>query len=71
MKSSALWLRGPKKVKNNFNIDATWYCVKWVGYHQSENTWEPIEYLANAPEKIKEFEESKLKKKKTSNKAGS
>jgi len=33
------------------------YLVKWVGYPNSENTWEPVANLQNAREKVLEFEE--------------
>ena len=32
------------------------YLVKWLGYPNSENTWEPIENLSNADTKVQEFE---------------
>ena len=32
------------------------YLVKWLGYPNSENTWEPEENLSNASIKIQEFE---------------
>jgi len=34
----------------------TQYLVKWLGYPLHDATWEPIEHLVNAGEKIKEFE---------------
>ena len=33
------------------------YLVHWAGYHPSEATWEPWEYVQNAPVKIQEFHE--------------
>jgi hypothetical protein len=33
------------------------YLVKWLSYPDSENSWEPLEHLANAQEKLQEFEE--------------
>ena len=32
------------------------YYVKWVGYSDAENTWEPVENLGNSTELIEEFE---------------
>jgi hypothetical protein len=31
------------------------YLVKWKGYSQEENTWEPLRHLSNCPEKIAQF----------------
>src|SRR6185369_5885441 len=32
------------------------YLVKWLGYPLHDATWEPVEHLVNANEKVKEFE---------------
>ena len=32
------------------------YYVKWVGWESDTNTWEPIEHLADCPDKLAEFE---------------
>ena len=32
------------------------YLVRWKGYGAHEDTWEPASHLANAKEKIAEFE---------------
>jgi hypothetical protein len=32
------------------------FLVKWLGYPNSENTWEPLENLSNAVTKVQEFE---------------
>ena len=32
------------------------YLVKWVRYPLHDATWEPVQNLSNAPERIKEFE---------------
>ena len=32
------------------------YLVKWEGYHEDENTWEPISHLTNARDMVKEYE---------------
>lgn len=31
------------------------YLVRWVGYDQGEDSWEPAEFLEDAPEKVTEF----------------
>ncbi|KAL5512840.1 hypothetical protein ACEPAH_3238 [Sanghuangporus vaninii] len=33
------------------------YQVKWLGYPEEENTWEPVEGLRNAPEILREYHE--------------
>ena len=41
------------------------YLIKWKGYPLHNVTWEPVHYLTNAQQKIKEFESmrtSNLKK---------
>src|SRR5277367_2137289 len=35
------------------------YLVKWKGYSEDENTWEPLSNLKNATEAIKEFDNRK------------
>ena len=40
--------------------DKTKYLVKWKGYTAEENTWEGLENLKNAGEKIKEFEKGRF-----------
>jgi len=40
------------------------YRVKWIGYPDSDNTWEPIENLQHSKELIKEFERRSQKKRK-------
>lgn len=43
------------------------YLVKWEGYSEAENTWEPMEHLL-CPDLIKQFEDSlKNKRKRRSN----
>ena len=36
------------------------YFVKWIGYPESQNTWEPLEHL-ECHEKLKEFYALRLK----------
>jgi hypothetical protein len=36
------------------------YLVKWKGYDQDENTWEPVSSLVNATEAIAEYENQRL-----------
>ncbi len=40
----------------------TKYLVKWKGYTVKENTWEGLENLKNAMEKIEEFEKERFEK---------
>ena len=40
----------------------TKYLVKWKGYTAEENTWEELENLKNAMEKIEEFEKERFEK---------
>lgn len=45
------------------------FLVKWKGYSQKDNTWEPIENLANASVLLKEYEASQKDKKAAPKKA--
>jgi hypothetical protein len=38
------------------------YLVRWKGYGQFDDTWEPAANLQNAQDKVKEFEEKKTKR---------
>ena len=29
--------------------------VKWVGYEEASNTWEPLNNLQNAPQEVEEY----------------
>lgn len=40
------------------------YLVKWVGYDESENTWEPFQYL-DCPDKIKDFNSRRINERKS------
>ncbi|EOD07703.1 hypothetical protein EMIHUDRAFT_60835, partial [Emiliania huxleyi CCMP1516] len=35
----------------------TQYNVKWAGFENKDNTWEPIEHLAGCEDMIAEFKE--------------
>jgi hypothetical protein len=35
------------------------YLIKWLGYPLHEATWEPLDHLKNAMDKVKEFEETR------------
>jgi len=41
--------------------DGVRYLVKWKGYEESDNTWEPYENVAHCVSKIKEFDQAKAK----------
>jgi hypothetical protein len=42
------------------------YLVKWVGYGEEDNTWEPVEHLVNSETAVNEYE-SIIQKKGNSN----
>jgi hypothetical protein len=35
------------------------YLIKWEGYNEEENTWEPMEHLTHCQKMVKEFENSR------------
>ena len=39
------------------------YLIKWIGYADSENSWEPAYSFAHLPDLIKEFENTRKKSK--------
>ena len=39
-----------------FHRGKTQYLVKWVGYPDSDNTWEPASHLSHAVDALTEFE---------------
>ena len=41
-------------------IGKTKYLVKWKGYTVEENTWEGLENLKNAMEKVEEFKKGRF-----------
>jgi hypothetical protein len=47
-----------KKVKGGYK-----YLVKWEGYEENQNTWEPVENLTNVQHLVDEFETQLLEKK--------
>ncbi|KAK9788400.1 putative Chromo domain-containing protein [Seiridium cardinale] len=47
------------------------YCVKWLGYSDSENTWEPMENLRGCMDLVFEFDQKQQAKSKTKTKAKS
>lgn len=57
-----------EKVLNvRFNKGRKEYYLKWKGYDETENTWEPLENCGDCEDLIKTFEENLKKKKKESN----
>jgi hypothetical protein len=42
------------------------YLVKWVGYGEEDNTWEPVEHLVNSETAVNEYENI-IQKKESSN----
>ena len=56
-----------QEVKGSKNIDGIQhYLVKWTGWPSEYDTWEPIEHLTNAKQKIKEWEKSNGKRQRIS-----
>lgn len=49
--------------RKNPKTGATEYFIKWEGYAENENTWEPIDNLS-CPEKIVEYEQKEIGKRK-------
>jgi hypothetical protein len=45
-----------KRTTNKGEDSHTEYLVKWVGYPDHDNTWEPTANLANAQDAVKAFE---------------
>jgi hypothetical protein len=45
-----------KIISKNIKNGKTQYLIKWEGYPQDQNTWEPVENLSNISEMINEFE---------------
>jgi hypothetical protein len=57
-----------QEVKGSKDIEGIQhYLVKWTGWPSEYDTWEPIEHLTNANQKIKEWEKSNRKRQRTSN----
>ncbi|XP_052746878.1 histone-lysine N-methyltransferase Su(var)3-9 [Bicyclus anynana] len=44
-----------KIVDFKFQLGREMFCIKWKGFHDSQNTWEPIDNLDNCPDIINEF----------------
>ena len=44
-----------KRNKSRTPVFKRQYLVKWLGYDESNNTWEPEENLANSPELVEEY----------------
>jgi hypothetical protein len=38
------------------------YLIKWLGYDDAENSWEPAEYAQRAPDLVKRFEEQEQRR---------
>lgn len=46
----------PEKIVNSERRgNKTWYLIKWKGYDENENSWEPIEHLAHAQRLLRKF----------------
>ena len=46
------------------------YLVKWVGYGEEDNTWEPVEHLVNSETAVNEYENIIQKKESSSSGTG-
>ena len=53
-----------KRYKKNGKAE---YKVKWLGYDDSQSTWEPLEHLSNAKEAIQDYENEIIAKNKKIN----
>ena len=46
-----------KIVRKKMKAGQTYYFVKWMGYPDSDNTWEPIQSLKSVFPLVKQFED--------------